>query len=146
MSWVTSRLGPRLRGSEVPVVLAVIDVDDVHAINQSRVMDIEPMTALLTELRLIAEAGIGSAPGAYGQNTTDEYALLVHADDEPTLRQTLGELEHCAGSAGCTLSIGLARGAGESVIHRAARAMYEAKRAGKNRTVDADDLASPAKS
>lgn len=146
MSWVTGRLAPRLSGSDVRTVLAVIDVDDVHEINRSRRMDFEPMTALLTELRRIAEAGVGSAPGAYVRNITDEYALLVRADDEPMLRQVLGELEHCAASAGCTLSIGLARGTGESVVHRAVGAMYEAKRAGKNRLVEADDPASPARS
>jgi diguanylate cyclase (GGDEF)-like protein len=127
-----------------PLALIYLDLDDFKRVNDARGHDTGDAV-----LRLVAEAMNSAVRTAdvVGRLGGDEFAVLMPETDGPVAHAAATRLAHAIrtvfhGTPSVTASIGVVATAGsdvsaEQLLRRADQAMYEAKRAGKDRVVQA---------
>jgi diguanylate cyclase (GGDEF)-like protein len=130
-----------------PIALLVLDVDRFKEVNDTlghRAGD-EVLRLVADALRIAVRAGDEAF-----RTGGDEFALIADADDQGAVAIAARVRDAVAGSRGApvaiSVSIGVASAPGpgidssESLLVRADRALYEAKRAGRGRIASASSL------
>jgi diguanylate cyclase (GGDEF)-like protein len=122
-----------------PLSLLIIDIDEFKTVNDTHGHPAGDEVLRTVGETLQAVAGANGSPGRLGG---DEFALLLagtHAVEATAIADRVrDEIRHRTDPCRCTVSVGVAttttRGDGAGLLAAADRAVYVAKRAGRDRT------------
>lgn len=138
----------RAQRSRQPIAVMMIDVDSFKSYNDE--YGHQQGDALLTKVAAVLQSGLLRAGEFFGRFGGDEFVVILPNADEETARDQATRLcdrvrdlklphaqspvaQYATVSIGCAATVPEAGATPEELIAAADRAMYEAKRAGRNR-------------